>query len=88
MGRARRADFVERMGMFTGPAELKAQVGNVAELSGKLNRNLKGRVETGVGDMGVIGIKMITESVKPNEIMQEGGGGRCSGRELWNSPYT
>ena len=33
--------------VFIGPAELKAQVGNVAEGSGKLKRNLKGRVDWG-----------------------------------------
>ena len=33
--------------VFTGRAELKAQVGNVAEGSGKLKRNLKGRVGWG-----------------------------------------
>ena len=38
---------VERMRMFNGPAELKAQVGNVPEVSGKLKRILKGRVDWG-----------------------------------------
>lgn len=33
--------------MFNGPAELKAQVGNVPEVSGKLKRILKGRVDWG-----------------------------------------
>ena len=33
--------------MFNGPAELKAQVRKAAEVSGKLKRNLKGRVDPG-----------------------------------------
>ena len=38
---------VERMRMFNGPAELKAQVSKAAEVSSKLKRNLKGRVDRG-----------------------------------------
>ena len=38
---------VERMRMFNAPAELKAQVSNAAEVSGKLKGNLKWRVDQG-----------------------------------------
>lgn len=57
-GRARLADFVAGKRMFTGQIELKA--GHVVKISSKPNRNLKERVETRVGDMGVIGVKVVT----------------------------